>query len=359
MPAQSHTSGDACDAFGLDLRELADLGLGAAAFAALHRPWTWSGSGPRLGSEKAQRLAAHGFEPLRIVARSESEDGSVKLALETRGSVIETVHMPRAVRGGRVTLCISSQVGCGMGCGFCATARMGFIRQLSAGEIVAEVLTSLHALGPRHPGALTLVFMGMGEPLQNSAQVERAIALFCEPQGLGLSPRRITVSTSGIVPEIDALASWTRRPLLAVSLNATTDDQREALMPIGRKHSLAELRAALLRYPLRPRERITFEYVLLNGVNDSTHDARRLADFCAGIPHQLNLIPWNPHPGAAFEAPSDAALDAFASAVLARRRTLLTVRRSRARDVAGACGQLATTARPPNERLFRLRAGAL
>ncbi|HEY3497964.1 MAG TPA: 23S rRNA (adenine(2503)-C(2))-methyltransferase RlmN [Polyangiaceae bacterium] len=342
-------------AFGLDLRELAELGLGAATFSSLHRPWTWSESGPRLGREKARKLGAHSFAPSRIVSRASSADGSVKLALETGGSLVEAVHMPRAVRGGRVTLCISSQVGCGMGCGFCATARMGFVRQLSAGEIVGQVLASLHALGPRHPGELTLVFMGMGEPLQNSANVERAIALLCEPHGLGLSPRRITVSTSGIVPEIEALSGWVVRPLLALSLNATDDVTRGALMPVGRKHGLAELRETLLRYPFRARERVTLEYVLLRGVNDSEEDARRLAEFCVGIPHQVNLIPWNAHAGAGFEAPSDTEVGAFARAVLARRRTLLTVRRSRASDVSGACGQLATQL----VRVPSLRAGAL
>jgi 23S rRNA (adenine2503-C2)-methyltransferase len=216
------------------------------------------------------------------------------------------------------------------------------VRQLSTAEIVAQVLTSLHRFGPRHPGALTLVLMGMGEPLQNAAAVKKAVELLCHPLGLGLSPRRITLSTSGLVPEIAELGRWTTRPLLAVSLNATQNEQRAELMPVGRRHHLAVLREALQNYPLRSRERITLEYVLLAGVNDTPDDARRLADFCAGIPHQLNLIPWNAFPGAPFVAPSDAAVDAFAQRVLAHRRTLVTVRRSRALDVAGACGQLAT-----------------
>jgi 23S rRNA (adenine2503-C2)-methyltransferase len=327
-------------AFGLTPGELEGLGLGPATFSALHRPWTWDTGGPRLGAAKRRKLAGLCLEPPEVVLSARSTDGSVKLGLETGGAVVEAVHMPRAVRDGRVTLCVSSQVGCGMGCRFCATARMGFVRQLSAGEIVGQVLTSVHALGPRHPGALTLVFMGMGEPLHNPTAVKKAVELLCDPLGLGLSPRRITVSTSGLVPELLELSRWPVRPLLAVSLNATRDEERAALMPVGRRHHLAVLREALQSYPLRPRERITFEYVLLAGVNDSAEDARRLADFCAGIPHQVNLIPWNAHPGAAFESPSDAVVDAFARAVLAHRRTLVTVRRSRARDVAGACGQL-------------------
>jgi 23S rRNA (adenine2503-C2)-methyltransferase len=334
---------DSAEAFGLGPSELEARGLGMPAFSALHRPWTWREDGPYLSAAKRALLPEGSFQPLPVVTSARSLDGSVKLALRAGDDVIEAVHMPRAVRAGRVTLCVSSQVGCGMGCGFCATARMGLVRQLSAGEIVAQVLTSLHLLGPRHPGLLTLVFMGMGEPLHNPQAVRQATSLLCEPLGLGLSPRRITLSTSGLVAEIDAMAGWDVRPLLAVSLNATNDATRERLMPIGRRHPLRELRAALERYPLRARERITLEYVLLAGVNDGPEDARRLADFCVGIPHQLNLIPWNGHAGSAFRAPSEAAIDAFARAILAVRRTLVTVRRSRAQDVSGACGQLAVS----------------
>jgi 23S rRNA (adenine2503-C2)-methyltransferase len=196
------------------------------------------------------------------------------------------------------------------------------------------------ALGPRHPSELTLVFMGMGEPLHNLPEVARAIRVLCHRRGLGLSPKRITVSTSGLVPEIDELATLDVRPLLAISLNATTDDVRREIMPIGRRYSLRELGAALARYPVRPREHITVEYVLLRGVNDSAADARRLADFCQAFPHNINLIPFNEHDRAPFRAPSEAEVDAFARALLNHRPTLLTVRRSRGRDVQAACGQL-------------------
>lgn len=332
--------GGAAAACGLAPAELEALGLAGATFSALQRPWTWDAAGPRLGAAKRARLAGYALDPLAIAMEARSADGSVKLGLRTGDSVVEAVHMPRDVRGGRVTLCVSSQVGCGMGCRFCATARMGFVRQLAAGEIVGQVLASLHRLGPSSPSALTLVLMGMGEPLHNPNAVRKAIELLCHPLGLGLSPRRITLSTSGLVPELVELSRWPVRPLLAVSLNATTDDARGELMPVGRRWPLAALREALQKYPLRTRERITFEYVLLAGVNDGADDARRLADFCHGIPHQVNLIPWNAHPGAEFESPSDAAVDAFARALLAHRRSVVTVRRSRARDVAGACGQL-------------------
>jgi 23S rRNA (adenine2503-C2)-methyltransferase len=183
----------------------------------------------------------------------------------------------------------------------------------------------------------------MGEPLHNLSQVARAIAVLCHPRGLGLSPKRITVSTSGLVPEIDELGGLTPRPLLALSLNATTDEVRSALMPIGRRYPLATLRAALERFPLRPRERLTVEYVLLRGVNDSLDDAARLSEFCRDFPHNINLIPFNEHPLAPFRAPDEPGVERFARALLAHRPTLVTVRRSRGRDVQAACGQLVQT----------------
>lgn len=321
--------------------QFAERGLGASVFEKLQRPWTWDGAGrPVLSARVRAQLEGIGFGLPIVRTRAGSSDGSTKLVFEFGADAVETVHMPRAIRGGRVTLCVSSQVGCAMGCAFCATASMGFGRHLSAGEIVAQVLFSVGTLGPRHPGELTLVFMGMGEPLHNLAEVARAVRVLCAPSGLGLSARRITVSTSGLVPEIDELARLELRPLLAVSLNATTDAQRSALMPIARRYSLAELADALRRYPLRARERITLEYVLLAGVNDSLDDATRLADFGAGFPHQINLIPFNQHDHADFRAPGDAEVDAFARAVLSRRPSVLTVRRSRGRDVQAACGQL-------------------
>ena len=308
------------------------------AFGQLQRPWAWQAGAPTLGRSDRALSAQLSLGLPRLVTRNSAADGSTKLLFElASGDRVEAVHMPRA---GRVTLCISSQVGCAMGCTFCATATMGFGRHLLAHEIVGQVLVTMHELGPRHPGDLTLVFMGMGEPLHNLNEVARAIAVLCHPPGLGLSARRITVSTSGLVPEIAELGRLEPRPLLAISVNATTDEQRSALMPIGRRYPLAELRAALESFPLRPRERITVEYVLLAGVNDSPDDARRLANYCQSFPHQINLIPFNEHRVAEFRAPTEAVVDRFARAVLAERRTVLTVRRSRGRDVGAACGQL-------------------
>ena len=327
-------------AFSLLPSDLAARGFrnSAHAFGQIQRPWLWQAGAPVLGRSDRELSAELSLALPRVVSQNSAADGSTKLLIEmASGDRVEAVHMPRA---GRVTLCISSQVGCAMGCTFCATASMGFGRHLLAHEIVGQVLATLHALGPRHPGDLTLVFMGMGEPLHNLPEVGRAIALLCEPAGLGLSPKRITVSTSGLVPEIAQLGQLQARPLLAISVNATTDEQRSELMPIGRRYPLAQLRTALEQFPLRARERITVEYVLLAGINDTPEDARRLANFCATFPHQINLIPFNEHTATEFRAPAEAVVDEFARAVLSERRTVLTIRRSRGRDVGAACGQL-------------------
>ena len=344
-PAQLASASGVSDAWALEPRELERAlqgPAGARVFAALHRPWRWRDGRPSLAGRHIEGLEPLGLE-FPVVARSNaSADGTHKLLLGMPGGgSVEVVHMPRAVGHERVTLCVSSQVGCALGCTFCATAALGLERHLSAGEIVGEVLVALRELGPRHPGDLTLVFMGMGEPLHNLTNVARAISVLTHPSGLGLSPRRITVSTAGLVPRLDTLARLERRPLLAVSLNATTNELRSELMPINRRYPLESLHSALCAYPCRPRERITIEYVLLAGVNDSPDDAVRLADFCAGFPHHVNLIPFNEHPGSAFRAPQEAELDAFVGALLRRRPTLVTVRRSRGRDIDAACGQLA------------------
>lgn len=333
------------DAWALSPEALAANGLGLQAltvFRRLQRPWQWGANGPVFGKRWSAKVDALGIALPQIVEAKPSTDGSTKLLLEIDGDRIETVHMPRRVSTQRVTICLSSQVGCGMGCRFCATARMGFVRQLSAGEIVAQLMSVLHRLGPRHPSDLTLVFMGMGEPLANLGEVRRAIEIFCHPQGLGLSPRRITVSTSGLLDEISRLARWTHRPLLAVSLNATTDDVRRALMPVSRLYTVEALRHALERFPLRSRERITIEYVLIRDKNDRREDAERLARFVDGFPHQVNLIVYNEWDGVSMQAPSEERIDEFARWILMTRPTVVTVRRSRGCDIRGACGQLAS-----------------
>jgi 23S rRNA (adenine2503-C2)-methyltransferase len=334
-----------CEAWSWLPSELVAAGISGSAervFSELQRPWRWHDGGPLLGGRSSAEITQLGAALPRISSRDQSADGSHKLVLSlpADAAMVEAVHMPRAVRRPRVTLCVSSQVGCALACGFCATGALGLSRHLSAGEIVAQVLVSAHALGPRHPGELTLVFMGMGEPLHNFTNVTRAVRVLTHPAGLGLSPRRITVSTAGLVPQITRFGALPERPLLAVSLNATTNELRNELMPINRRYPLELLRSTLSAYPTRARERITIEYVLLAGVNDTVEDAARLADYCAAFSHQINLIPFNAHPHSRFRPPSEATLDAFARAVLARRPTVISVRRSRASDVAGACGQL-------------------
>jgi len=266
-----------------------------------------------------------------------SEDGSTKHAfLLEDGSLVEGVHMPY---GDRTTLCLSSQVGCAMGCTFCATGLMGIKRNLTAGEITGQVVTMLNA-HCHPPGApVNLVFMGMGEPLHNIGNVMAAFALLTDPKGLGLSPRRITLSTSGLVSGIQRLAGYPRRPRLALSLNATTDAYRDRIMPVNKAWNLAALAAALRAFPLEHGERITLEYVLLKGVTDSLEDGRRLASFAGQFPSKVNLIPFNPHEGSGFEPPAEARIGELCG-LLAARGVTVSVRRSRGQDVAGACGQL-------------------
>lgn len=338
-----------CDLLLAELRERALPGSATHLFGALHRVGRWTDDGdaprrPALG-RTARDAVAKTFD-LRlpeIVATVPSDDGATKLVLQLAdGARVEAVHMPRAVRNPRVTLCISSQVGCAMGCGFCRTAKMGLVRHLGAAEIVGQVFAAVLALGPVDPGRISVVFMGMGEPLHNLRATLRAVEILCEPHGLGLAPQRVTVSTSGLVDGIEAVARARVRPALALSVNATTDVARSRLMPINRSNPLAALRSALLAFPLRSHEKITLEYVLLAGENDHDDDAVRLAEFASGLRHNINVIPWNPFDGGTFASPEPPRTAAFVT-LLRSRGCLVTVRKSRGRDVAGACGQLATT----------------
>jgi 23S rRNA (adenine2503-C2)-methyltransferase len=332
-------------AFTLLPAELSSLGHTRGAdvlFGRLHRPATWVDGAPYLGRARALLEGMTDLALPRVVEQIASRDGSTRCLLEASDERrFEAVHMPRAVKNPRTTLCISSQVGCAMGCTFCATGTMGIVRNLTAGEIVGQVLVLMRDFETTEPKRLNLVFMGMGEPLHNLDHVARAIELLCHPAGLGLSPRRITVSTSGLAPRIEALARVPDavRPLLAISLNATTDEQRARTMPVNRAYPIARLKQALLRWPLRSKERITVEYVLLAGENDGEQDAERLAAFTRDLSCHVNLIPLNEHAGAEHARPHDDAVYAFASA-LTERGVLVTIRNSRGRDVGGACGQL-------------------
>ena len=326
-----------------DLESLGCPGNPRFFFGRLNRYWQWEDGAPVLGAKARQWLETCSDVTLpRIVERHASTDGTTKLALElVDGKRIETVHMPREVRSPRVTLCLSSQVGCALGCTFCATGAMGIVRNLSAGEIVGQALVALHELGPVNPSTVTFVFMGMGEPLHNLDAVHRAIRSFTHLAGLGIPTRRITVSTSGLVPGLDRLAQLEPRPWLALSLSAGSDAVRNGIMPVNRAYPLADLMAAVERWKLKPREKLTFEYVLLDGVNDSDADARALVETLGDFRHRhnLNLIPMNEHAHSAIRGSSEARLQGFAQ-VLKEHGCFVTVRRSRGQDVKAACGQL-------------------
>jgi 23S rRNA (adenine2503-C2)-methyltransferase len=264
-------------------------------------------------------------------------DGTRKLRLRAAdGRVVEAVIIPDQDKR---TLCVSSQVGCALGCTFCATASMGFRRHLSPGEIVDQVYRARALLDPGER-LTNLVFMGMGEPLHNYAGVVRALDLLGDARGLAMSRRRITVSTAGMVPAIERYGREARRANLAVSLNATTDEVRSRIMPINRRWPIAALLSAVRRFPLEPRRRVTIEYVLLAGVTDSDEDARRLPDLLRGIRCKVNLIPFNPHSTSAFLRPTDAAVERFARALRAAGLSVY-LRVARGEDIDAACGQLA------------------
>ncbi len=326
-----------------DFTALGAPGRAEHLFLQCQHPWAWVEGRPRLSREIREWMALNVDLALpTILERHVSEDGSTRLVLGlTDGERIETVLMPREFRDPRVSLCLSSQVGCAMGCTFCATGAMGIKRNLTAGEIVGQVLALLRERGRGKPHQIALVFMGMGEPLHNLAHVHRAIRVFNHAQGLNISTRRITVSTSGLVSGIERLAKLSPRPWLALSLNATTDTARSAVMPVNRVWNLARLRQALEAWPLSARERLTLEYVLMAGVNDTPQDADRLAEWMGSLRrhHNLNLIRMNEHAGSAFKEPGEDRLDAFVGRLKARG-CFVTVRRSRGRDVQGACGQL-------------------
>jgi 23S rRNA (adenine2503-C2)-methyltransferase len=282
----------------------------------------------------------------REAACYHSADGTRRYLLELGdGKTVETVFMPEETRD---TLCISSQVGCPVDCKFCLTALLGLERNLTAGEIVGQVLHAAQDNGLwADVRRLNVVMMGQGEPLLNLANVLAATRLLTDAKGLGLSPRRITVSTAGILPKIEELGRAEVRPKLAISLNASTEEQRQGLMPITRKWHLNDLLEACQAYPLRPWERLTFEYVLLGGVNDSDADARRVARMLAPLRAKVNLIALNPGPGIPYETPEDGRVAAFQAIV--RKSVPCFVRKPRGRDIFAACGQLKRmeSERPP------------
>jgi len=288
-----------------------------------------------------------------------SADGSVRYLFglpapedqpRWKAAAVEAVFMPSEARQ---TICISTQAGCPVDCAFCLTAQLGLIRNLTAGEIVAQVLIPLVEMGrgetapsqetPQDVGLAArtnVVLMGQGEPLLNFDNVFAALRILLDKEGVGLSPKHVTLSTSGVVPGIERMAKEEVRPKLAISLNASHDEQRNALMPINRKYPLKDLIAACRRYPLRNWEHLTFEYVMLGGVNDAPEDARRVVKLLAPLKRvKVNLIPWNPGE-LPYQETSDARLKEFRR-ILTDRGVPAFVRYSRGRDVMAACGQLA------------------
>jgi 23S rRNA (adenine2503-C2)-methyltransferase len=267
----------------------------------------------------------------------DSSDGTRRYLLTLDdGKTVETVHMPE---GARSTICVSTQVGCPVDCKFCLTALMGLERNLSAGEIVGQILYVLEDQQLRGgEDRVNIVFMGMGEPLLNLANVLKATRILTHREGAALSPRRITLSTSGIIPRIHELGQVTERPKLAISLNASTDKSRRELMPITRKYTLAALLEACKAYPLRSWEKLTFEYVLLRDVNDSDADARRVVRLLSNLNCIVNLIALNPGPGIPFDTPLPERVESFQRIV--QRAMPCFVRKPRGRDVYAACGQL-------------------
>lgn len=292
-----------------------------------------------------ERLATElHLAPPAIDLVQESSDGTRKYRLRTGDHrFIEAVYMPDE-RAGRRTLCVSSQVGCAMGCTFCMTATMGIVRHLSVGEILGQVYQVnrdlIEELGLEGPRPLTnLVFMGMGEPLHNYDNLKAALDILLSQEGLNFSHRHVTVSTSGLVPAMERLGQET--PVkLAVSLNATTDEIRSEIMPVNRRWPIADLLDACRRFPMRAGRRITFEYVLLGGLNDSEEDAHRLVKLMKDIPAKVNLIPYNENPGLGFKEPAEGQVERFKE-ILLSRNIVAMVRKNRGRDISAACGQLA------------------
>ncbi len=298
-------------------------------------PAAWTNLSLSVRNELAQRAR---FDPGRLGEVHEASDGTRKFKVHLAGGgAVETVFM---VDKERLTLCLSSQVGCALGCDFCLTAKMGLVRHLSAGEIVGQVALVRRQM-ECEDRPVNLVFMGMGEPLHNYEGVVAALRLLSDPDGFAIGRKRITLSTAGLAPEIERLAGERVRPRLAVSLNATTDALRDRLMPINRRYPISRLLQAVRSYARADDGSCTLEYVLLHGVNDTDDDVRRLGRLVRGLPAKLNLIPFNPVPGRlSYDAPPRERVLQIRDRLLADR-VPVSVRWSHGAEARAACGQLA------------------
>jgi 23S rRNA (adenine2503-C2)-methyltransferase len=291
-----------------------------------------------LGKQLRQKLADNLVIDYPPIDRTfQSADGTRRYLFRVGpDQKIEAVFIPEEKRD---TVCISTQVGCAVECLFCVTGKLKMRRNLTAGEIVGQVLTLQTDRGTL-PKRLNVVIMGMGEPLHNYDNVMKAIRLMTDAEGMALSPRRITLSTSGVVPKIKSLAVEPVIPNLAISLNATTDEVRDVLIPINRKWNIATLLGACRQFPLERRRRITFEYVLIDGINDTPDDARRLAGLLKGIQKKINLIPLNADPWIPLRRPCDERVLQFQHILLENHITVY-IRKARGDDISAACGMLA------------------
>jgi len=311
-----------------------------------------------LGKALRARLAETAeIRPPEVLRELESSDGTRKwlLAVGGDGNAIETVFIPETRRG---TLCVSSQVGCMLNCTFCSTGAQGFSRNLTTAEIIGQVVVAARALGhdrDRNRRITNVVMMGMGEPLLNFEAVVPAMKLMCDDLGFGLGGRRVTLSTAGMVPAIDRLREEVEVSL-AVSLHAAEDELRNRLVPLNRKFPIDQLLAACRRYVAgRPRARITFEYTLIDGVNDRPEHARALLRRVGNLPCKINLIPFNPFPGTEFRRASDDAIQRFWE-ILVKGGATVMVRKTRGEDIDAACGQLAGQVRDRTRRQAEWRA---
>ena len=334
-----------------DVRELMLDELEQFVFAAGERAfrarqvmeWLWQRGADSfdamsdLGAEFRAYLNNHfRISPTPAASVAKSSDGTRKLLLALGdGEAIESVIIPA---GERVTLCLSSQAGCAMACEFCATALMGLHRNLTAAEIIGQLAAARRELEPGEQ-LTNYVFMGMGEPLANYPRLARALSIMTSAWGMGISPRRVTVSTVGLVPAMERLLAEFPSVNLAVSLHATTDELRDRLAPINRRYPLKRLIEACRALPIKRRDRVTFEYVMLAGVNDSPADARRVVRLLGQLKAKVNLIIFNPFPGAPFAPSARAAVEGF-QAILRQGNLTATIRESRGHDIAAACGQL-------------------
>jgi 23S rRNA (adenine2503-C2)-methyltransferase len=350
MPGISDTSSPPTDLLALSQAEMRDLltGNGFEGYRARQLyQWVF-----RRGAESFEEmsnlpkaltawLSDHArLTPLRLLATEGPEDGTRKVLFGLEdGRRIESVLM-RDDEAGWTSLCLSSQVGCAMKCSFCLTGRGGYGRDLTVAEIAGQAVMVRRRLMAEGEILHRIVFMGMGEPLLNLDGVIPAIRLLSDPDGFGVSRRRVTVSTCGIPAGIESLGRAKLGVGLAVSLNAPTDAVRSRIMPVNRKWPIADLMAALGRYPLEPRRRLTIEYALLKGVNDAPEDARRLCELLRGLPCKVNLIMFNPSPELPYEPVDEASLNGFAQ-ILSKARLTVTVRWSKGREIKAACGQLA------------------